>query len=188
MRLSKRTIETLAQMICGKHGDPYNPTYEWLNFPYRSGSRLYDFFSEDCLLSPIPDFEGARTTWTRDVLTDINNGKVNHWGISSDKLILHVIERLLVSVTRHHELDHQEAINDVNKALAEHGLIVVFVDGKHRIARIVQADSPFGLIGYADVEKLLDDFVSYIKSERRMSFWEWDEDNRKYKWRSKPER
>jgi len=135
-------------------------------------------------LSPIPDFLGTRITWTIDVLTDINNGRARHWGISSDQIILHVIRKLLESVAHNDELDRQGAIEDINEVLAEDGLRVGFVDGKHVFSRVSDAGVSLGLVGYSDIEKCLDDFASYIKSERRMSFWE----KSGCKWRTRPER
>jgi hypothetical protein len=187
MHLSKHAIEKLAQMICGAHGNPDHPrAFEWSNFPYRTGYKLYDFFREDCRLNPIPDFAGTRITWAIDVLTEINEGKVNHWGISSDRIIFHVIRKLLESVAQNSELDQLGAIENVNEALAEDGVRVALVDGKYVFTRVSDAGVSLGLVGYSDIEKCLDDFALHVKSRVRMSFWQ--KKSGKYEWIPRPER
>jgi hypothetical protein len=70
--------------------------------------------------------------------------------------------------------------------LGEDGIVIQFVDGKYRFARGMSENGSLKLIGYADVEKCLDDFVTHIKSKMRMSFWE--KEGGQYKWTPSPEK
>lgn len=153
MRLSKYTIEKLAQMICGKHGNPGHPrAFEWPNFPYRTGDKLYDFFYEDCRLTPISNFSGTRITWTINTLKEVNEGKANHWGIPSDQIIFHVIQKLLESVKQNNH-DQCGAIDNVNETLFEEGIRVDLIDGRFAFTRISDASILLESVGYSDIEK-----------------------------------
>ena len=68
MKLSKRIVKKLAEMICGGHGAEGG--FEWTNFVYRTGPELTEFFTDDCDLPH--EHLGTRVTWVKDVLTELN--------------------------------------------------------------------------------------------------------------------
>lgn len=83
MRLSRRTIPRLAEMICGAHGSPGG--FAWPNFPYRTSGKLTQFFYEDCGL-PYKHEGSTRITWAVEVLQKLNEGQENAPDLLPDDL------------------------------------------------------------------------------------------------------
>ena len=94
MRLHRKTIEALAELICGgsssgfggrEYGDP--------NFPYRSGSYLTTFFRDDCELEYAHGGE-TRKWWVIGVLNELNDEPTSEPRLPSEP-ILRVIRALM---------------------------------------------------------------------------------------------
>ena len=97
MKLRMRTIRDLAEMVTGGSGSGWSTAgssapSKWERFPYRSSSRLTDFFI-DC------DLEhrhkgGSRVPWTQSVLEELNEGPASKPQLPADAMI-RVIEEVL---------------------------------------------------------------------------------------------
>ncbi len=179
MSLSGLAIRMLAEMICGSHGT--SDGFSWPNFPYRSSEKLSAFFYEYCRL-PYKHEAGTRITWVVDVLSKINAD--DNLGVPSEKLI-RVIHELLKSVRIELPDRHQGAIYDINKALARDNLWIRYVNGQYKFSRIGEANR---IVELTELGQCLEDFVSYISTDMRMSFWHFNNSERKYEWINRPER
>lgn len=180
MRLSRRTIPRLAQMICGSHGSTGG--FEWPSFPYRSSWYLTQFFYEDCCL-PYRHDGSTRITWVTNVLKELNEGKASDPDLPPDDLIT-VIRELLTSVELDCPENHQGAMDDVNRILAKDNLRVLYENGQYTL---LKTDKPRSLVQPTALKEALEDFIRYVATEMRMSFWRFDKTSDKYKWISRPE-
>jgi len=142
---------------------------------------LHDFFFEECRIEPGRDFQGARITWTTEVLDDINQERLGHRFLPKENLIVHVIKKLLESVVAEQPGTHQGAIDDVKGILEEEGLIVHYADERHVVTRRIETLGTSDLIGLSQIESCLDSFAAHIESVQRMRFW------RGQRWRPSPE-
>ncbi len=119
MKLKSIIIDNLALMICG------DEEYKGI-FPYRSSSRLTDFFRR-INLSYIHKGE-TRRYWVRDVLDQLNTGKnpLNDRFPSID--IIKVIEQLLDPLEFHQFTNRDEAIALMTKIIEPEGFSLDFND------------------------------------------------------------
>ena len=128
MRLSGKTLRQLAEMICGAHGSGQG--YSWPGFPYRTASRLVEFF-EDCGIEV--EAAGTRKDWVREVLDRLNLETAVHPDLPSDPLVDIIVELMSprhfdpVSVGGD-ELDRAGALNALDQALRADGLGLVAKD------------------------------------------------------------
>lgn len=178
MSLSGLTIRALAEMICGTHGDPQG--FSWPNFPYRSSGKLTEFFYEYCRL-PYKHNGGTRITWVVTTLSEINAD--DNLGIPSENLT-RVINELLESVRVQSPDKHQGAIDDVNKALSRDKLQIKYVNDQYNLSKI---DGTNRIVESTELGKCLDDFAYYISADQRMTFWRFNNSDKKYEWIHSPE-
>lgn len=123
MRLTKRTISKLAEMICGASGNGLQ-SYEWKNFPYRSSSELTRFF-RNCDLDYIHKGE-TRDFWVENVLDELNLGTTSSQQLPSISLI-RVLEEIIDPVDyARKNLDEKKALLDLNNVLSRDGIEVYF--------------------------------------------------------------
>ena len=126
MKIGKAPITKLAEMICGN--DNFG------HFPYRTSSQLTKFFID-------LDFDyvhdgSTRATWVQSVLEELNNKSVTNEKFPSRELCK-VIESLINPdyFLFDDKLNHEKAIEDVNKALKSSGLTLkIKSDGQSVIA------------------------------------------------------
>lgn len=126
VKLSKRFITNLAEMICGGSGG--NGGFERQNFIYRSSSYLTEFF-RNCDM----DYVHRGTTrkfWVEQVLDEINEGPATDVNLPSDGM-LRVIEELL-DAGNFENGNNTKALADVNAALKRDG-IEVYLDTVGRV-------------------------------------------------------
>ncbi len=168
-------------MICGSHGS--SGGFEWPNFPYRSSWYLTQFFYEDCRLLYKHD-GSTRITWVTDVLRELNKGEASDPDLPSDNLVT-VIQELLTSVELDCPDNHQGALDDVNRILSKDNLQVGYEHGQYTFSR---TDRRKKSIHPIILKESLEDFVHYVETDMRMSFWRFDKPSRKYKWVSRPEK
>lgn len=180
MRLSRRIIPKLAQMICGAHGS--SAGFEWPNFPYRSSWYLTQFFYEDCRL-PYKHDGSTRITWVTNVLTELNEGKASYPDLPADDLIT-VIQELLMSVVLEHPEKHEAALADINNLLAVDNIHIRYEEGQYVFSGNSKTKR---LIRPSVLKTAFEDFAQYIAANMRMSFWNWDKVSAKYKWIPSPE-
>lgn len=129
MRLSGRSLDALAEVICGdkEAGTNYRSWGE--HFPYRSSSYLTRFFST-CDLDYAHD-GSTRKWWVLSVLEEINKAPISGAALPSDA-ILRVISELLDPLEfRPNELDREAALADLNTVLGRDGL-QAYLDGADR--------------------------------------------------------
>lgn len=138
MKLSKLTIERLAQMICGASG--MSSQYEWEAFPYRSSSQLTRFF-HDIDLDYAHD-GSTRVYWVMEVLTELNGYNANDPRLPSDELVL-VIEHLLDPLHFEEEgCNHAKAVADASGVLGRNDLRVSFIDNEVCIEHVPSGAKP----------------------------------------------
>lgn len=121
MKLHRRTLGKLAQMICGADGLG-GGDFEWNHFRYRTSYYLTRFF-EDCDL----DFQHDGTTreaWVIGVLKKLNSGAASIPDLPPDNLIL-VLQELLDSEHFENEESRLAALADVNTVIKRDGLEVL---------------------------------------------------------------
>lgn len=180
MSLSGLAIRMLAEMICGEHGSTGG--FSWPNFPYRSSGKLTAFFYDYCRL-PYKHEGGTRITWVVNVLNEMNAD--DKLGVPSEKLF-RVIQELLESVRVELPDRHQGAIDDVNRALARDNLQIKYIGGQYRLFRT--GETTRIIVERTELDKCLEDFVSYISTDMRMSFWRPNSSGKQYEWISRPEK
>lgn len=128
MRLSNRTVNTLAEMICGGEGGVQG-SQGWTNFPYRTSSELTEFFS-NAGLDDVHD-GSTRTWWVLQVLKRLNKLSVDDDSPPSGPLAS-VIRELLDPAEFKHDSDRRAAaIDNVNSVLDRDGL-GVYLDHRSR--------------------------------------------------------
>ena len=126
VKLSKRFITNLAEMICGRSGG--NGGFDRQNFIYRSSSYLTEFFRK-CDM----DYVHPGTTrkfWVEEVLDEINEGPSTDVNLPSDGM-LRVIEELL-DAGNFENGDNTKALADINSAL-KRDCIEVYLDSVGRV-------------------------------------------------------
>ena len=134
MKLTKRTISNLAEMICGASGNGLQ-SYEWKNFPYRSSSELTRFF-RNCDLEYTHN-GATRYYWVENVLDELNLGTVSSPQLPSFSLIK-VFEELLDPIEYERKnLDRKNALCDLNNVLSRDGIEVYFDSDNRCIVRTV---------------------------------------------------
>lgn len=131
MRLSKLTIERLAEMICGASG--FTGGYEWGGFPYRSSSRLTQFFHAIDL--EYSHDRSTRACWVQEVLSELNGHNASDPRLPSDTLV-RVIEHLLDPIHFQDNGNHSKAVGEVSRVLARDELRVSFIDGQAAIEHV----------------------------------------------------
>ena len=182
MRLSGLTVRKIAEMICGAHGSDFDG-FEWPNFPYRSSPRLTEFFYDYCCL-PYQHDGSTRITWVTGVLREINEGAANNPALPPDGFI-RVLRELLETVQIKQPDSHQGAIDDLNGVLARDGIQIRFTNGRYIFTKTTELAE---LVETADLKKCLEDFTQYVKTDMRMSFWNFNKADNRYKWTPRPER
>lgn len=127
MRLSARTVGDLAELVCGASGG--GGGFEWPNFPYRSSSRLTEFF-RNCDLEYIHQGE-TRKWWVEEVLKELNKAPSSSPHLPPDNIIRVVQELLDPLDFQRAELDQDAALEDLNTVFSRDGL-EVYLDGSRR--------------------------------------------------------
>jgi hypothetical protein len=131
MRLHKKTLDDLAEMICGRCG---NGSFHRENFVYRTSRYLTEFF-QNCNLS-YQHSEGTRKWWVKEVLEEVDAQPATHPQLPSPG-VLAVIRELLdvgnflkreyVSVNGIKQLtERDDALDQLNDALGRDGLEAYF--------------------------------------------------------------
>lgn len=171
MKLSRQTIETLGEMICGASG---SGEFSWDNFPYRSSYYLTEFF-RGCEL----DYEhdgSTRRSWVIEVLTQINALPVKTPSLPSPEM-LRVIQRLADPYEfERKNLDYDVALEQINMVLIRHGLRVNNVHGHVIVENLnrnvaTPFDGPDQLMNPAE-EALRREFAAYFRSASEDEFTE----------------
>jgi hypothetical protein len=121
LKLSKRTLSDLAEMVCGGAS---GASFEWKNFPYRSSTYLTEFFT-NCDLDFVHD-GSTRKWWVLEVLTKLNAGPVSNPHLPSDALV-RAVRELMDSVNFDRAtLDRNAALADLNMVLGRDSLQAYF--------------------------------------------------------------
>ena len=180
MKLTRRIIPSLAEMICGAHGT--GGGFEHSNFPYRSSWYLTQFFYEDCRL-PYKHDGSTRVSWVKEVLQELNEGNTSDTELPSDDIVTVIIE-LLTSVELDMPEKHQGALEDLNRVLAKDNFQVDYEMGQYSLTR---TDKQRREVQPLALKEALEDFVRYVSNEMRMTFWKYDKEDGNYKWVSSPE-
>lgn len=118
MRLSPRTISDLAELICGGNGGMGG--FDWKNFPYRSSSKLTQFFCA-CNL-PYTHDGSTRKYWVESVLKELNQGLVTDQQLPPDSLIRIIQELMDVIDYQRFGLDRDAALEGLNQVLGRDGI------------------------------------------------------------------
>jgi hypothetical protein len=129
MKLSGRSLDALAEIICGDKEAGSGRRSWGEHFPYRSSSYLTRFF-QACDLDYTHN-GSTRKWWVLQVLEEINKAPASGAALPSDAL-LRVIAELLDPLEFHPDkLDREAALADVNTVLGRDGL-QVYLDGADR--------------------------------------------------------
>lgn len=115
MKLSKRTLTDLAEIICGSAG---GAAFERKNFTYRSSTYLTEFFT-NCDMDFVHD-GSTRKWWVLEVLERLNSGPVSNPQLPADGL-LRVIQELMDAANFGATLDRNVALTDLNLSLGRDG-------------------------------------------------------------------
>ena len=118
MKLSRKTLTKLAEMICGRSGGVTG--FDWENFPYRSSTYLTEFFA-NCDMEYLHD-GSTRKWWVNDVLQELNPGPATIPGLPSDGLVRVIQELTDSSYFQEAQLDIEIALADLNAVLVRDGL------------------------------------------------------------------
>ena len=86
------------------------------------------------------------------------------------------IHELLESIRIELPDRHQGAIDDINKVLARDNLWIRYVNGQYKFSRIGEANR---IVELTELGQCLEDFVSYISTDMRMSFWHFNNSEKK---------
>jgi predicted peroxiredoxin len=124
VRLSSRTLDTLAEMVCGSDGP--GQQYSWATFPYRTSSGLTRIFKNAGL--DHVHTGGTRKYWALDVLTQLNNGPSTSAQLPADALVRVLQELMHPQEFERGKLDRVTALRDLNEALGEDGIEVYLDD------------------------------------------------------------
>lgn len=123
MKLHKRTINKLAEFICG--GDGQGNGYEHKNFRYRSSYYLTEFF-ENAGLDYTHD-GSTRKTWVQEILVEINEGPCGNQLLPADAICLVVCE-LMDSTNFEQSASRDDALLQLNELLVRDGVEAYFND------------------------------------------------------------
>lgn len=126
MQLHKRTLNDLAEMICGAAG---GASFERANFRYRSSTYLTEFFT-NCDMEYTHD-GSTRKTWVVWVLTELNSGPASNPQLLADGIIRVIQELMDPGDFQTQSLDRDAALVDLNVSLGRQGLQAYF-DGAGR--------------------------------------------------------
>lgn len=127
MRLSERTLRDIAVMVCGD--SPKDSTGVLANFPYRSSSRLTEFF-RNCDLNHVHD-GSTRCRWVQDVLRQLSLGPASSPDLPSDAIVRVLTELMDPIELADHQLSRDAALADMNRVLSRHSL-VAYLDAAGR--------------------------------------------------------
>ena len=146
MKLKPIIIDNLALMICG------DEEYKGI-FPYRSSSRLTDFFRR-INLSFIHDGE-TRRYWVRGVLDQLNTGEnpFNNQFPSND--IIKVIEQLLDPLEFHQFTNRNEAIILMTKIIEPEGFSLDFDDHSKPKLKLLSGEFASTAVEIRKTERLI---------------------------------
>ncbi len=126
MKLKKKTITTLAEMICGAGG---GAGYGWENFPYRTGTGLTEFF-EACELGFAHD-GSTRRCWVIDRLDELNGLPAPQPQLPSPEIARVIQELLDYAELKQNGKDPDSALVDLNLALGRDGLSACYDEAKN---------------------------------------------------------
>lgn len=129
LRLSNRTLDTLAEIVCGSDGSG-GQQYSFPAFPYRGSSQLTRLFKNAGL--EYVHSGGTRKYWVLNVLTELNVGPASAPQLPADNLIRVLQELMHPQEFERAKLDRAAAVRDLNDALGEDGL-EVFLDDAGRV-------------------------------------------------------
>lgn len=131
MKLSKATLDVLAELICGAAG---HGGFAWQNFPYRSSSYLTAFFRK-CDL-PYQHDGFTRKYWVYDVLEEVNEKISAESSLPSPEMCA-VIKQLADPLEYQREgLDYDAAMQTLNRVLGREGLQTRFINGQPTIENL----------------------------------------------------
>ena len=120
MKLRRRTINEIADMICGNLEEPQN------YFAYRSSSYLTEFF-EDCGFEYVHN-GSTRKWWVASVLEELLSSPSHHPHLLPDSFIV-VIRSLMDRADATNEDENRaEALKLLNSSLARDGFAAYFDD------------------------------------------------------------
>jgi hypothetical protein len=111
MKLSDRVLEGLAEMVTGDNA----------LFPYRSGSRIIQFFHRCGFPSTQPMH--TRKWWAKERLEDLNLGASHAPDLPSDALLRLIAELFDASDFEQEKKDLEQALEVFNKLFRREGLV-----------------------------------------------------------------
>lgn len=139
MKLRPATLTTLAEMICGAHGQ--SDKFRWDAFPYRTGSELEKFF-KNCGVQNA-SLNGTRLGVVEAWLDELSDQPCSDKTTPSD-IIKEIIRELLhPRYFRSASTDRAQALKDVNEILGYEGFGVRSLDsGQVQFGAIKKRSSP----------------------------------------------
>ena len=127
MLLRKRTLNDLAEMICGAAG---GDGFSRQHFRYRSSYYLTEFFT-NCDMDDHVHDGSTRRNWVSEVLEQLNNGPASDPQLPSDGIVRVIQELMDAGDFQSQDLDRDAALVDLNVTLGRDGLQAYF-DGAGR--------------------------------------------------------
>jgi len=124
VRLTKRTLTDLAEMICGSAG---GAAFDRQHFPYRSSTYLTEFFA-NCDMNFVHDGT-TRKWWVLGVLEKLNVSPASNPQLPSDGLVRVIQELLDAGEFERSKFDRSAALQALNVAVARDGLQAYFDAG-----------------------------------------------------------
>lgn len=121
MKVSRRTLSDLAEMVCGSSG---GPGFQREHFVYRSSSYLTEFFG-NCEMDFVHD-GSTRRQWVLDVLTQLDAGPASNPQLPADGIVRVIQELMDPGDFTSNGLDRDAALVDLNVTLRRDGLQVYF--------------------------------------------------------------
>jgi hypothetical protein len=122
MLLTERTLGDLAAMICGDTEVKYGK-----NFPYRSSSRLTNFFT-NCDQAYVHDGT-TRKYWVIDVLRKLNREIASIPDLPSDSLVNVITGVMNADYFDRPETNREQALADLNIVLGRQSLVAFLDNG-----------------------------------------------------------
>ena len=117
MKLKKKTINEIADMICGNENN---------YFIYRSSSYLTEFF-EECGLNFVHD-GSTRKWWVVGVLSTILSEPESNPSLLPDKFVLVIRELMDIHDAKDSDPERKNAIRELNSSLARDGFQAYYDD------------------------------------------------------------